>query len=445
MSSAAAVATSIEHRHGEKVHREPGKSLVFFGVLGLLLFAPLPFGSVQPWAILTLEAGAVLLFGLWTVGQFIAGEIEIAWSSTFPPMAAFAALIVLQLATRQTAYRFITVSTFLLAGSYGLLHFLIVQSLRHRWQIKVSAVALSAYGCALAVFAMIQDLSSSGKLYWAVTPRFGGWIYGPYVNHNHYAGLMEMLTPIPLLIALSPRVHRQHKVLAGFAAAIMASTIILSGSRGGMLALTVQIIFLLGFFVVRRPRAKAVFPIGAILIVALGLLLWLGDAELFQRMSSVSRETHTELSGGMRLNIDKDCLKMFAKKPVTGWGLGVFPEIYPQFRSFYTNFLIDKAHNDYLQLLVETGILGFAIMLWFLFSVYRPAIRKLKDWPMDFTSEVALAALLGISGILVHSFVDFNLQIPANAALFFVLCGAANLERLGPHRGHHHRHSLPED
>ena len=190
----------------------------------------------------------------------------------------------------------------------------------------------------------------------------------------------------------------------------------------------------------RRQRGKMALTLGAFLLVAFALLAWVGGGELVDRMRGIPNETRTELAGGTRLTIDRDCLRMYAQKPLVGWGLGVFPEVYPQFRSFYTNFLIDKAHNDYLQLLVETGVFGFAVMVWFLFSVYRAAIRKVKVWPADVNAEVALAALLGVTGILVHSFMDFNLQIPANAALFFVLCTVASTERhFGMHRSSHRR------
>jgi len=116
---------------------------------------------------------------------------------------------------------------------------------------------------------------------------------------------------------------------------------------------------------------------------------------------------------------------MFLKRPVLGWGLGAFPVVYPQFRTFYTNFFVNEAHNDYLQLLIEMGVLGFGTMLWFLITLYRRAIKKIGKWEAEMSGAVALACLLGLSGILVHSAVDFNLQIPANAALFYVLCTVA--------------------
>jgi O-antigen ligase len=119
---------------------------------------------------------------------------------------------------------------------------------------------------------------------------------------------------------------------------------------------------------------------------------------------------------------------MFLKKPVLGWGMGSFPVVYPQFRSFYTNFFVNQAHDDYLQLLVEMGLLGFATMIWFVIIVYRRAFRKIANWTSDVSGATALACLLGCTGILVHSALDFNLQIPANAALFYVFCTLAAAE-----------------
>lgn len=111
-----------------------------------------------------------------------------------------------------------------------------------------------------------------------------------------------------------------------------------------------------------------------------------------------------------------------------GWGLGVFGVIYPHFSTLSTNLKVGMAHNDYLQLLVEMGAVGFAIAVWFLVALFRSALRKINHLQSATNAAVTLAALLGISGILVHSFVDFNLQIPANAAMFYVLCVVAAME-----------------
>ena len=358
-----------------------------------------------------------------------------ATNPLFAPALVFALLIGLQLATGRTAYRYETFSAGLLYCAYGMLCFLVVQVLRRTSQVRALTVAFSTYGFLVATLALLQSMSSTTKLYWLRTPRLGGWIYGPYVNHNHYAGLMEMLVPIPLVFSLTHGARGPRKIMAGIAAALMASTIFLSGSRGGMLAFVVQIALLAVIVVWRQKSSKLTVALATFLVIGVGLVLWLGGGELAQRLATIHTETKTELSGGMRLDIDRDALKMAARRPLLGWGLGVFPDVYPEFRSFSTNFFINEAHNDYLQLLVEVGGLGFAVMLWFLWTLYRTALKKLNNWTEDTNGAVALAALLGVTSILVHSFVDFNLQIPANAALFYVLCVVAAMEsRFGKSR-----------
>ena len=403
-------------------------SFLLCGVFALLLFGPLAFGVREPWSVFVLEAGAAALVVLWAWQQVACGELRVSGSPLFPPMIAFAALMLLQLALGWTAYRHETVSRAFLYCAYGAICFLLVQCLRKAAQVKTLAIVLTAYGSALALFAVLQSLGSNTKLYWLRTPRFGGWIYGPYVNHNHYAGLMEMLVPIPLVLALTGYVRGRHKILAAAAAAVMASTIFLSGSRGGMLAIAVEGVVLAAFLIKRQTGPRVALALGAFLVIVVGLLTWLGGGELTKRMASIQSEAKAEISGGTRLAIDRDGLRMFAQRPVLGWGLGTFPEVYPQYRSFYTNFRVNAAHNDYVQLLVEMGALGFAVMLWFVVALYLRAVRKLHHWHSDLNGAIALTALLGCTGILVHSFLDYNLQIPANAALFYAWSMLAALE-----------------
>lgn len=396
-------------------------SVLLYGIFGLLLFGPLAFGSVEPWSIFVLEAGSVSLFLLWIAKQLFEGELKVRWNPLFAPMAAFGTLVLAQLVFHRTAYSHDTISLALQYFCYGLLCFLAAQALMRGSQARILAVVFSIYGASLAAFALIQGISSNGKLYWLRQPRMGGWIYGPYVNHNHYAGLMEMLVPIPLVLALSRLASTKTRATAATIAAVMTGTVFLSGSRGGMLAIIGEFI-ILGILLVKQKRGlRTAIGIGLFLTIVAGLLIWVGGPEFSKRIATVS-SSRSELSSDVRADINRDGLRMFLKRPVLGWGLGAFPVVYPQFRTFYTNFFINEAHNDYLQLLVEMGLLGFATMGWFLYLAYRNAVRKLANWSAEMTGAAALACLLGISGILVHSVVDFNLQIPANAALFYVLC-----------------------
>lgn len=399
--------------------------ILLYGTFGLLMFGPLAFGAVEPWSIFTVEAGSVALMLLWLAKQWIDGEIDILWNPLFLPMAAFAALIFGQIALRLSAYRHDTISGAMLYCAYGMLCFLATQSLLRSSQARKIAVILGLYGAMLAVLALLQGISPNGKLFWLRTPRMGGWIYGSYVNHNHYAGLMELLVPIPLIIAVSRLAHEKLRIVSGIASAIMVGTIFLSGSRGGMIAIFAELIVLATILLRQKRSIRIAIAVSAFAVVLISLLVWLGGKELTVRVTSISKETRSEISGGMRFSIDRDALHMFRQKPIMGWGLGTFPVVYPKFRSFYTNFFVNEAHNDYLQLLAEMGIVGFGIMIWFLVVLFHRVRRKISNWTVNVSGAVTLACALGATGILVHSLVDFNLQIPANAALFYVFCAMA--------------------
>lgn len=418
------------------------EQIILYGVFGELMFGPLAFGAVEPWSMLIVQLGAAMLFVLWAVMQARSGELRISANPLFAPMLGFAGLMTLQLAFRRTAYAHDTVSSAEIYCAYGILCFLAAQCLRRTVQVRNLAVAFSAFGALIATFAIVQSVSGTDKLYWLRKPVAGGWIYGPYVNHNHYAGLMELLVPIPLVLALGRFCSHRRRAIAAAAAAVMASTIFLCGSRGGMVAFAIEMAILAAVVGSRQKSRKAALAIGIFLVTIFGLLAWLGGGELANRIESIHSETRTELSGGTRMALTRDGLEMFRTKPILGFGLGTFPDVYPRYRSFYTTFFVNAAHNDYVQLLVEMGALGFATMVWLLVSVYRGALKKLQNWSEDTNGALALAAMLGCTGILVHSALDFNLQIPANAALFYVLCTLAAMEpRFGMNRRILRKHS----
>ena len=417
---------------------------VLYSVVALLMFAPLAFGAVEPWAMFTLELVSLVLFLLWIWPQLRSGRIACAWNPTLTPMCAFAGLILLQLIPGVSAYRHATSSALLLYVAYGLVCFLVVQTLTRTTHLRKLATAFTVYGFGVALFSGIQGASSTSKIYWLRTPRFGGWIYGPYVNHNNYAGLMEMLAPIPLVYAFSRYAHGRKRWLAVSASAFMGATIFLSGSRGGMTAFALEMAIFSWLLFRERTRNRVVLLLGGFLLVSLLSILWIGGSEVSARISTITKHQHSDLTSDIRFAIDGDSLRMFARRPVLGWGLGNFANVYPQFRSFYTNLFVNEAHNDYLQALTETGALGFGIVIWFLVVVLQNARRKIRNWSSDVNGIVTVAALLGIAGMLVHSFVDFNLEVPANAMLFYILCVIAAMEpRFRNFRREHKNKGVP--
>ena len=391
----------------------------------VLLLGPLAFGAVEPWSIFALEAGAVAVLSLWAFRQWNSREINLLEQPIYRPMAAFFALLLLQWVIG-TAYRQVTYSHLLLYAAYGMLAFVVTQTLRRSSQFEMLAKLFTGYGALLASFAILQGMAPNGKIYWLLTAQQGGSIYGPYVNRNHYAGLMEMLLPFPMVLAATQFTNGSRKMVVAGIAALMAASIFLSGSRGGMIAFAAEIVVLAILLVRKRDGSwKQPLMLGMFLALVVIFLVWLGGNEVTRRLISIHSEAREEINGGVRLSIDRDCLRMLIKRPILGWGLGTFPIVYPEFRSFYTTFFVNQAHNDYLQLLVETGLVGFSIAIWFLVVMFRQASGKLKNWTETASGALTVSALLGCVGILVHSFLDFNLQIPANAALFYALCALA--------------------
>jgi len=406
---------SIDLERGRKP--EVVQWILVLGLSAILIFAVLAFGAVEEWSTFVFEAGAAVLFLVWAGKQLLAGRVKLSRNPLYLPALFFFILLLAQVGFRTSAYGYITQYEVFQYFSYGIVLLIAAECVREENDRKNFALALIVFGTLYAFFALAQALTSEGKFFWVYTPRFNGSIYGSYVNHNHYAGLMEMLAPFPVVVSMGHLFTGGKRALIAFSAILMASTIFLSSSRGGMLAFIVEIVLFAALTLMQKRNPRVALGLTAICVLVLGFLIFLGKGEVLGRLG--------DLGPGIRLNMTKDCLRMFSHRPVGGWGLGTFPTIYPSYRSFYTNLFVNEAHNDYAQLLVETGLLGFGLMLWFLVRLYQHGLPTSRRWEFKWDGAVSLAALLGCTGILFHSFVDFNLQIPANAALFYVLCGLA--------------------
>jgi O-antigen ligase len=393
-----------------------GQFILVAGLSALLIFAVLAFGGVDEWAIVILEIGSALLLLFWI---WPPGRLKLRANRSYAPVVLFGLIIVVQVVFGLSAYVHITRFELWKYGAYGSLFLLANQCDRvggHRL-----LTILAAFGFIVALFALVQYLAYNGKIYW-VWPALPN-SFGPYVDHSHYAGLMEMLTPIPLTMALTYDAKRHRQLLWMVAGILMAATIFVSGSRGGMTAFAVQMVFLAVLFVTRRSRRTA-WTLLAICLAIGTFVFWIDSARVLKQLGSMW-DPLTNTSVTSRLEVARDVPRMVRRRPIAGWGLGVFPIIYPQYRSFSTNLVVNQAHNDYLQALVETGILGFACVVWFIVNLYRSGLRNFRAHSRV-AAVSALGPLVGCTGILVHSLSDFNLHIPANAALFFVLCGIAS-------------------
>lgn len=396
-------------------------------LLVILLAAPLAFGAVVPIAWAAMTIGVSLALVLWVISSVQQPHFTLTCSPVHLLAVTASLLGLVQLLTHRTVDP-IASREALLKIAPGIVIFFLASKFfltAAREAVHNFGYLVSAYAFAIAVFAIVQALANPSQIYWSITPRWGGYIFGPYVNHNHYAGLMELLLPLMLGFLFSRPSADPARPWLSFAAVIVFASVVLSGSRTGLVSVTIEVvafvIVLLASVKLRPGRLATLLLLAS--LSAVPLYAWLAPDFLAARFQSALHSP--EATYGERRNMALDSLVIMRNFPVTGSGLGTFSTIYPQFQSFVTDQQVDHAHNDYAEFLTETGIPGGAILLAALSLFAVHAWRNLRSLPRSSIDWVRIGATISCCGLLLHSFTDFNLHIPANAAWFAVCAGIA--------------------
>lgn len=395
-----------------------------------LLAAPWAFGAVQVWAWATLTVLAFAALFLWAISNAAESTLRVVWSPLYVPAALFLALGVAQfyghftldpVGTREALIKFATDLLF-----FFLAYQLMATAGGKLW--RGFGLAVTIYAFALALFAIFQFFSSHGLLYWVMHTQ--GYVFGPYVNHNHYAGLMEMLIPIAAAYVLSRPAGQPRSALLGFMVLVPIASVLLSGSRGGMIALLVEAAIAAVLLWVCAPgQSRRGLATGAIgLTAAVLLFFWLAPGEVSKRLETAAGVVHTpDVTLGDRLVMARDSLRLWRDHPWIGSGLGSLETAYPPYQSFATDLFVDHAHNDYAEALAETGLAGGVLILAALSLFFTGAFGGLRRRLQHSSGLIQLGGAIGCCGLLIHSFVDFNLHIPANAAWFAVLVSLSTI------------------
>ena len=413
---------------------ETGSSAARLILIATLFLGPLALGAVQPWAWSATSLMVVLAFIVWAWAGVRSGVLRLVWTPLHVPAAAFFLLALLQFSAHRTADPIATRESLVKLATDLLIFFLAVQfwTARSVQTNRRFGSMIVIFTCALALFGILQFFASPGMIYGIVKPRWHGWIFGPYVNHNHYAGLAEMLIPIALCYFLSPRAGSERdsrRVLTAFTVIVGAASLLLSGSRGGLIALASEIILLTVILWRRQPslsgRGFTVAGLAGVGAVAL-LFLWLDPGQISSRLGSIADITRApDVSVAQRHLVARDSLRVFKDHRWIGTGLGSFATVYPRYRSFPSDLEWDHAHNDYAEALAETGTVGAGVILSALVLFFLLAFHNLNERLQTGVGWIGLGAALGCCGLLVHGLADFNFHIPANAAWFSFSAGLA--------------------
>ncbi len=390
-----------------------------------LLGGPLAFGAVQTWAWCAVILAVLVALLVWAFGCAEARAIRLVWSPLYVPLSLFQLLALYQYLSRHTLDRVETRECLLKLAAAAVVFFLGMQLSETLTESQWHSlpILVSTYSLGVALLAIMQFFSGTDTIYWLVKAPPGNVAFGPYVNHNHYAGLMEMLIPISVGFLFSRPKPAGLNCLVGLAVVVPVASVLLSGSRGGMCSLLVEV---LAFGVLLGGRDSGRYRIALLgsLVLALLMFFWMDPGNVAKRLETVFHKSNwAEPDLGSRLTVSLDTLQILRDYPWLGAGLGSFETVYTRFRSFPSDLDWDHAHDDYAEALAETGIIGGVLILSGIVLFLAVTFRRARKQSRDVAEWVRLGAAIGCSGLLFHSFMDFNFHIPANA-LWFVVCAA---------------------
>jgi O-antigen ligase len=392
------------------------------GICALVTIAVLAHGAVEPWSVAVLEVGAAILLLVWAWRSSIGSEYKIVWNPLLWPLLALWGVGALQLATGITVYPFLTRMELLKYAALLALFFLCVQSYRTREHWHGFVWFLLVLGFGVSLFGILQHFTFNGKLYWLRELRYGGIPFGPYVNRNHFAGLVELLIPPGLAILVLRTERRDRLPLVTLFTLLPIGALFLSASRGGIISFLAEIGLLAVLIVWRRGDKKELAAAALVVILAAVLVSWLGIGRALDRFASYKG---LEVSENRRMDMLHGSWRIFLDHPVAGTGLGTLQEVFPLYETQYDGSVVNHTHNDYAEGLAETGVIGGLCGLGFLILLFRTSLKNLLTDRERADLAYHSGALVACFGLLVHAIVDFNLHIPSNALIFLLQAALA--------------------
>jgi O-antigen ligase len=395
------------------------------GICALVVFGVMAHGGVEEWSRAVFETAAAILFVAWAVYVLLNDNEQLVFSTLLPPLAAFSILVLGQWLFHGTASSYETRTELLLLLADLIVLFLVAQLFRTLEDWRSFIWFVMSFGFFISVFGILQHLAFNGKLYWFREMRYGGIPFGPYANRNHFAGFAELVIPIALVPLVLGKVRRERWLVVGLFAVLPIGALFLSASRGGILSFCVELGLIGLWIILRGAGGKQALAAGAVLLAALLMVSWIGVKEILQRFSAMQS---LEMTAGKRASMRRDTWRIFLAHPIIGTGLGTLQTVFPPYETLYDGKIVNHSHNDYLEALAETGAVGGLCCLWFLGTLFLDSVKRLSEQNQSFAVAIHLAALTGCLGFLAHGLVDFNLHIPANALLFFLMAHLATVE-----------------
>jgi O-antigen ligase len=397
---------------------------ILFLVLGILIFAPLALGAVDAWAFLVVQGMTIAVMFVWALRIWINPKPKLLWPPLCWVVLAFAIYAIARYFTADIEY--VARQEMIQVVMYAFLFFAIVNNLYRQEFSQVISFTLVFLAMAISGYAAYQFLAHSDHV-WNYTTLYPGRASGTYISPNDLAGFLEMILPLAVAYLLAGRINPVLKILLGYSALVIAAGIAVTFSRGGWAACVIGLLAVLGILLSNRQHRLPAF---VLLVILLGGGTIFVTKYLAKTVTYVQRAQEVTNGGGAQNNIRADLWRAATEMWRDNFWWGVGPAHYnyrfPAYRSQLVQMQPDRAHNDYLNLLADWGTAGgiitlagmgiFAAGLW---QTRRHVRRVEKEFKSGNSNRLAfyVGALAALLALAVHSVVDFNLHIPANAII----------------------------
>ena len=260
--------------------------VIRIGICALLAFAVLAHGAVEPWSEAVLETGAALLFISWGLLFATNSVRRLRWNWLLAPVAALWAFAVLQYVARLTEVAFFTRIEILKLSALAILMFLAVQAFETVEQWRGFVWFLLVFGFLVSALGIVQHFTFNGKLYWFRELRYGGIPFGPYVNRNHFAGLVELIVPSGLSLLLLRADDEERLPLLAVLTLLPMGALFLAASRGGIVSFFFELGLILILVFLRQRTRGQVVAAAMVLVLASAFVAWLGVGQALDRFAS---------------------------------------------------------------------------------------------------------------------------------------------------------------
>lgn len=388
------------------------KTAILTGMAGILIFTPLARGAVRTWSItpvLLIEASLIFLWLLKT-NNLKEGCVFKRTELDFP-ILIFVILAVSSFAF--SIYKHDSFLSLLALLGYAGIYYIIVNEF-DREMIRRTMKLIIAIAASISAYGLLQYLGVFNHSWW-MTEDF---VSATYVNHNHFAGYLELAIPLAVGIFFIRRPKSITYMLGlTIALILMVAAFILSQSRGAWISLGMSIL-IMGLIMLRKMNynKKNILTLAVLVIAVLFFIYFVKDV-VSLRIETITNPELGEVSLGTRLQIWRGTINLIRENPMIGSGIGTFIWAFNRYRPEGLNVQANFAHNDYLNMASEMGVLAPIIMIWLFFIIIKTGIRRSGSHP-----EI-LGCAIGVLSLSLHGLVDFNFHIPANMLLFSVYAG----------------------